>query len=437
MRFDVKVFEVRPAGQVHRGGLPVALALLLAQDVSDRSGTRRALEQGFLDSGAQILSTVVIEQQPESRSHEGGGLAALESLFQKGLGLGHHGDQEGGWSGGQRPCFLDQQRIYVSLVLDPLMPAIGASMTRHLGGAIEDSDLRVGSKQREWPAYECMRNRIVVLVEADIDGLGRSDRAHEVGVEGMDRQFHQSENLLRESLFNRHAVVLGPWPLGGDFTSPHQCLAIEVGQSSEGTGGEERIPDESNDSFDSAFLIAPRRTAGPWSEVIVRGQLDESRIEMDRASKALHHGRAQVVVQDDPGDPAQIREGADVTPQETLHTLIERELQVKRARIREGHDETGQISLCRPNRDLAEAGPVRLRLFSRKDSATQECLLSPRPYFRHFSPDLTGGARKAALLNHLKESRRSQLWMLLQRLTNELHIRIHLPRSRRRQGPDH
>jgi len=191
-------------------------------------------------------------------------------------------------------------------------------MACDLGAAVEDADQTVGGEQRQWPAHGLMRDRVVVLVKADVDGLRRADGAHEVGVEGMDRQFHQPGGLLREGGLHGLAIVLGPRPLGGDLASPHQRLTVEVDKGRETTGCEERIADVPDDPFDDPLLVSACRTTCTGGVVVMGGQFDQPRIEMDRASTALQNGGTEVVVQDYPGDPAQIREGVHVAAQEAL-----------------------------------------------------------------------------------------------------------------------
>lgn len=168
-------------------------------------------------------------------------------------------------------------------------------MAGNLDGTVEDSNQSACSEQSKGSAHGSMGDRIVVLVEANIQGLARFDREHQIGIEGMARQLHQPGDLFLEGFLHGPTIVPGAGSLGRDFVSPNKRLAIEVDQVCERTSGKERIAYESNASLHHSLFIASGGPTGPRGKVIVRGQLHESGIEVDGVSKALQHGGAQVV----------------------------------------------------------------------------------------------------------------------------------------------
>ena len=60
-------------------------------------------------------------------------------------------------------------------------------MAGDLRSAFEDSHLCIGGDQRQLPADRFGRNRIIVEIEADIDGLRRPHRQNEICRERMQR----------------------------------------------------------------------------------------------------------------------------------------------------------------------------------------------------------------------------------------------------------
>ena len=67
--------------------------------------------------------------------------------------------------------------------------------------------------------------------------------------------------------------------------------------------------------------------------MIVRAQLDQSRVEMNLIAPALQHGDFEVVVEDHARLTGPVLEGMHVAAQEVLHRLVEEELQIQGPRI--------------------------------------------------------------------------------------------------------
>ena len=125
-------------------------------------------------------------------------------------------------------------------------------------------------------------------------------------------------------------------------------------------------------------------------------QLDQAGVEVDLVAAALQHGDFEIVVENHARLPAPVFKGMHMAAQEVLHGLIEEELQIQRARVRQRHHEAGQARAGAAHHDVAEVGPVDLRLLAGKRLQTQERLRG--------SAD-AGGPRRAATARRCRCSR--------------------------------
>lgn len=81
-----------------------------------------------------------------------------------------------------------------------LLPITAAAMAGNRARAIEDAHLGIGCRQSQRTAHSFGRNRVVVAIEAYIDGLTATHRDHAIGVERVPRQLEQARPLLFEGL---------------------------------------------------------------------------------------------------------------------------------------------------------------------------------------------------------------------------------------------
>ncbi len=113
-----------------------------------------------------------------------------------------------------------------------------------------------------------------------------------------------------------------------------------------------------------------------------------------------------------------------MTAQEVLRRLIEEELQIQGARIRQGHDEAGQSAAGPAHHHVAEMRPIHLRLLAGKGFQTQERLADLWAQAGHGAPQLDDAAGVTTVANHLVNAGRTQPWMLVQGLPDERQIRV-------------
>ena len=115
---------------------------------------------------------------------------------------------------------------------DHLLPVIAAAMAGDLAYTIEDAHLGIGCRQRQRAAHRLGRNRVVVAVEAHIDGLGRAHR-HHVIVETGAPAAATGADALRQGLRDGAIAIVRPGPLVRHLVAPLQRLAIALLQSRE------------------------------------------------------------------------------------------------------------------------------------------------------------------------------------------------------------
>src|SRR5437867_6922731 len=231
----------------------------------------------------------------------------------------------------------------------------------------------------------------------------------------MSRQGEKTRLLLFEGIGDGAPIITGPGAAVGDLVAPGARLTVEVGERGERARREEALADVAYSPLDAPFFRSPRRPAGAGLEVIVRAQLDKTRMEVDRIASSLEHGRAQVVVQDGPGNAAQLLEGAHVAPQEVLEALVEEELQRQGAGVGQCQHEARQAPLRPSDTDLAEVRPISLRLVSRKRTKRQEGFpMHPWAQPRHDAAQLHNATQVATGADHLIDPRRAQIRILLE-----------------------
>src|SRR5215831_9139227 len=78
--------------------------------------------------------------------------------------------------------------------------------------------------------------------------------------------------------------------------TPHQRLAIAFRQRGEDAASPEGISYVPNRPFHATFLISRPYLARTWREVIVRGQFQQPRVEMNLVAAAFQHRTAEIVV---------------------------------------------------------------------------------------------------------------------------------------------
>src|SRR5438105_13773266 len=84
-----------------------------------------------------------------------------------------------------------------------------------------------------------------------------------------------------------------------DLVTPEKGLAVQLFQSGERSAGPERLAYIENRSFHASFLISCPYLAGTRGEVIMRAQVQQSRMKVNLVAAPFQHSTAEVVVEKD------------------------------------------------------------------------------------------------------------------------------------------
>ena len=162
---------------------------------------------------------------------------------------------------------------------------------------------------------------------------------------------------------------------------------------------------------------------------------EQAGVKVNGVAAAFEHDRLKIVIQNSSGCAAPRGKSMNMAQQKVLECLVEKELQIERATVREGEHEAGQAPLGAADSDRAEAGPISLRLLTRQSCQAQECFLSGGTQATHDAPQLHYTAAVTAVVQHLIETGSAQARVLLKSLLNEAQVRISQGRARRRAAP--
>jgi chaperone required for assembly of F1-ATPase len=88
-------------------------------------------------------------------------------------------------------------------------------------------------------------------------------------------------------------------------------------------------------------LIAGAHLTGLCREVVVSAKFDQTRIEKNVGAAPFQHGGLEIVVENGAGLAVPCLKSMHVAAQEVLRRLIEEELQIQSAGIRQRDDEAG------------------------------------------------------------------------------------------------
>jgi len=160
----------------------------------------------------------------------------------------------------------------------------------------------------------------------------------------------------------------------GDLGDPAGQLRVEIRHRAERARGKERVTEEADHSFHTAFFIPAGHRARLGGEVVMAGEFEHVRMEADVIADALEDHALQIVVQDGAGHALEGGEGLDVPRQETLERLVEGEAGGAGARPGEHEHEAREEAGGGADADRPEVPPVDLGLLAGEGLEAQEGL---------------------------------------------------------------
>src|SRR5713226_70430 len=309
-------------------------ARLTAKQECDGSGARSVALESFHDGTAQSGGAILLQQLQQMRGLIASRFALGKGEIEKRFALGDGLLQTTARRGVECLALDLEDRFLMSGIEHELVAIVGAYMASDLDGTVENTHAGIGCNQGQLASNRLRRDGVIVEIEANIDGLVGANGLDSIGGERMQRRRKQPRPLLLEDFGDSEVIAARPAPLVRNLISPEQSLTIAFGQRCEGAARPERIADIADGPLHTPFLIARAHLARPWSEVVVRAQLDESRVKQNLIAAAFEHGTFQVVVKDHSRLPGPEFKRVDVAAEEVLHGLIEEELQIQGARIR-------------------------------------------------------------------------------------------------------
>src|SRR5258705_10701767 len=103
-----------------------------------------------------------------------------------------------------------------------LVAIIGPYMTGDLDGAIDYAHAGIGGQQSQRLIHGPWRDGVAVEIEANVDGLVRTDRLDPVSGERMQSRRQQTGLFFREGFGDRAMITARPGPLMSDLVEPDQ-----------------------------------------------------------------------------------------------------------------------------------------------------------------------------------------------------------------------
>jgi hypothetical protein len=262
--------------------------------------------------------------------------------------------------------------LEVGRVFDLLSAVPGADVGGNHVGTIQDADTGGRRDDDEGTSHVVVWNGIIVEVKARVGGLSDLHFDALVAGEGYIGEREQPRALLGEGVRNGARGVLMEWPLRGEAVAPLQSLSVEVAEVLERARGEEAIAGVPDRALDAAFLVASCDRDRPGLEVVMRGELKEGRVKMNRVADALEDSALEIVVEQDTRDPAEEGKGLDVAAEEARHRGAEEKAQEDLARPGQDHHEGGESSRRGANGEGAKARPIDLGLFTWQSPEAQK-----------------------------------------------------------------
>ena len=211
----------------------------------------------------------------------------------------------------------------------------------------------------------------------------------------------------------------------GDVVPPAAKLRVEVVEVAKGPGRKERVPEVLDLALDFPLLIAAGRRTGPGHKVRVPRELEQAGMKLNRRAPPIKHSAAEIVVDQGPGTPAQRLEGGDVSAEEALERLVQREEREEGARVAEDHHEAGDRAHAVADADRAKRTPVDLCVLAHQgDHAAIDVRGRLGPQAPHQSADLYGRPGVAPEAEHLVEPRGAQAGILREGVADERQKRV-------------
>ena len=183
-----------------------------------------------------------------------------------------------------------EQRFDVRWMLDLLAFAIAARVLGDHLAAIEYTHAGQRGHDRYGAPHVGVRYTVVVQIEAYIGRFADTDLDPLVGFEGIVRQCKELCVLLLKGLTHRHTPIFRARSVGGGACAPGVGLRIQIIDIGPLTASKEVVANIAYRPFNAALLVTPGDGNRSGFEVVVRGQRQQGRMELDCIITTLEHG---------------------------------------------------------------------------------------------------------------------------------------------------
>jgi hypothetical protein len=100
--------------------------------------------------------------------------------------------------------------------------------------------------------------------------------------------------FLFKGLSHSERGVVGPAALKRHLIAPFESLAIESIERGEGTGGEERVADIADSTFDTPLLVATSWTTRASGEMVVTTEFEKARVKVDSLAMSFENDGLEI-----------------------------------------------------------------------------------------------------------------------------------------------
>lgn len=195
VRAHMKIGHMRMAAEIQgwQGG-----AGLTAQQESYGGGARGVALQGFLHSTPKSGRSILFQQTEQLRSLRAGRFPISKRQVEQ-LPAFRNGVLQTPARGGVKSFALEfEHRLLMSRIENELMPVIRAGMAGQFRRAIENAHGGVAGHQGKGAADGARGDRVIVEIEANVDGLARWDGHDAIGGKRMLGGRHKPRLLFLE-----------------------------------------------------------------------------------------------------------------------------------------------------------------------------------------------------------------------------------------------
>lgn len=346
---------------------------LFDEDVLDVVGSEGAETLRMDEGGEDLLAAEAIEEgEDAAQVAVEGDLGGDEALQVGGGGGAERG--EAMHEGAPLAAALGVEEGFdVGGVDDVVAAAVVAGVARDLVGAEVDGDLGGGGLERQRAADEGRGHAVEVAAEGDAAERARAHGTHDAGVVGCGGERGEQRTLLGEHVDGptiRRAVLADI----GDLVEPDPDGAVGVLEGREGAAREEALLEVLGGVLDATLFVGAVGRAGDGPKAVVRGEVEEPRVEPHVGADVGQDHAAQVVVEDAAHDSPCGREGALVAGEEDFELLAERQLDVEEAAVAQDVEESGEASRLALDEEGPAGGPVDLSGVPGREGETEERL---------------------------------------------------------------